>query len=56
LLQGSLKTILMQLFPLQWGAKYQPILRSRLLALNLITTNALGFTAAEFTGLLLQMF
>jgi hypothetical protein len=35
------------------GAKYQPIFESRLLALNPdFTTNALGFTAAEFTELL----
>jgi hypothetical protein len=39
--------------PSQMGAKYQPIFESRLLALNPgYTTNALGFTAAQFTGAL----
>jgi hypothetical protein len=34
LLQGSLKTILMQLFPLQWETKIPAYFESRLLALN----------------------
>jgi hypothetical protein len=39
--------------PSAMGAKYQPIFESRLLALNPnFTTNALGFTAAQFTGAL----
>lgn len=39
--------------PSAMGAKYQSIFQSRLLALNSgFTTNALGQTAAQFTGLL----
>ena len=39
--------------PSAMGAKYQPIFQSRLLALNPgYTTNALGQTAAQLTGLL----
>jgi len=39
--------------PSAMGAKYQSIFQSRLLALNPdFTTNALGFTAAQFTGAL----
>jgi hypothetical protein len=39
--------------PSAMGAKYQPIFQSRLLALNSgYTTNALGLTAAQFTGVL----
>lgn len=39
--------------PSAMGTKYQPIFQSRLMALNpAFTTNALGQTAAQFTGLL----
>ncbi len=39
--------------PSAMGAKYQSIFQSRLMALNpAFTTNALGQTAAQFTGLL----
>lgn len=39
--------------PSQMGASYQSVFQSRLLALNSgYTTNALGQTAAQFTGLL----
>ena len=39
--------------PSAMGAKYQPIFQSRLMALNpAFTTNALGQTEAQFTGLL----
>ena len=39
--------------PSAMGSKYQPIFQSRLLALNPnYTTNALGQTAAQLTGLL----
>lgn len=39
--------------PSQMGAAYQSVFQSRLLALNAAyTTNALGQTAAQFTGLL----
>lgn len=39
--------------PSAMGAKYQSIFQSRLMALNpAFTTNALGLTAAQFTGVL----
>jgi hypothetical protein len=50
---GTPKDAFNSAIPSAQGATYQPIFQSRLLALNpAYTTNALGQTAAQFTGLL----
>ncbi len=50
---GATKDEFNQTAPSMMGAKYQSVFQSRLMALNpAYTTNALGQTAAAFTGLL----
>jgi hypothetical protein len=50
---GSPKDEFNGTIPSAMGAKYQSVFQSRLMALNpMYTTNALGQTAAQFTGLL----
>ena len=50
---GAPKDAFNAAIPSEMGAKYQSIFESRLLALNPgYTTNALGLTASQFTGIL----
>ena len=50
---GAPKDMFNNTIPSLQGAAYQPTFQARLLALNAdYTTNALGFTAAQFTGAL----